>query len=185
MGLTVLSNKVLKKYISICKSDSKICGIELRDAHYRSGIIMGQEISDIFHVRSYAVIIMMRGGLPFGLGVADALEKESNVNVNITFCDKDNGINIDFGKYEKIVIVDSVIKTGKSMLDLANKINDQNKIIFATNVIDKTCSEIFRNKITFAIRMSENSYTGSEQKNIVTGKGPDTGDRLFNSDFFD
>lgn len=190
MGLIVLDRlekfyEILQPYVSVCKSDSRICGKELRNAHYKLGIELGNKIAEIYDVKSFAVIVMMRGGLSFGLGIADAIENNPNVVVNISFYDnKSNHMETDFDRYEKIIIVDSVIKTGKSMIGLASKLNNK-KVIFATNVIDKSCIERFKDETILAIRISENSFIGSSQKNVVDGKGPDTGERLFNSDFFD
>ena len=184
MGLVLLDKtEQLEKIIAECKSDSGVCGKRLRAAHYTAGRLLGEKISKSMGASNIAVVIMLRSGLPFGLGIADELECASAVRV--FFCDEAHGLklNVNADDFDKVLVVDAVIRTGKSMLDWAEKLNAPEKVVFATNVIDESGICNFDGKNVFAVRASKHSFVGSAQKAIVNGKGPDTGDRLFYSDF--
>ena len=184
MELILLNSTTqLEEIISLCKSDSGVCGKKLREAHTEAGRLLGAEISKNNGWESVAVIIMMRAGLPFGLGIADELE--ANKKVRIFFSTKEQVIPLNFkiDEFDKILIVDAVIRTGKGMLELAEKLGAPDKIVFATNVIDESGIDNFKGKTVYAVRSSKHSFIGTKQKTIERGKGPDTGDRLFCSDF--
>ena len=83
----------------------------------------------------------------------------------------------------RIVIVDSVINTGKSIvkqIDLLRKSHPNTEIVIATNVIQRKALELFKNYKVYAVRISDNFYIGMKQANQIAGTGPDTADRLFN-----
>lgn len=184
MGLNLLNKtNQLEEIISICKSDSGICGKRLREAHNSAGRLIGGEILSKDSASCYAVIIMMRAGLPFGLGVADSLEDGRKVSVFFSTKEQVMPLDLYVNDFDKIVIVDAVIRTGKSILDLESKLGVPDKTIFATNVLDETGINNFSGKTVYAVRTSKHSFIGSEQKVIKSGKGPDTGKRLFCSDF--
>ena len=187
MGVNILIEKqrseTLEAVIKTCKSDSGVCGKKLRDAHFLAGTLLGEEILNNYDEKSYAVIIMMRAGLPFGLGIADSLEHEKTVRV-FFYCDGQIlSDSLNTKDFDKIIIVDAVIRTGQAMLDLTERLVVREKIILATNVIDERSITNFTGLQVFAVRSSKHSYIGSDQKYIENGKGPDTGDRLFRSDF--
>ncbi len=184
MGLILLKkDENLEKIIGVCKSASGVCGKKLREAHAAAGLLIGREIVAASENSSFAVIVMMRSGLSFGLGIADGLEADNKVKV--FFCTDGRTVPPDFdaGEFDKIVIADGVIRTGGGMLALARELGAPAKIIYAANVIDESGIPNFDGKTVYAVRSSKHSFVGSEQKNISGGKGPDTGDRLFNSQF--
>ena len=59
--------------IDVCKSDSGATGKKLREAHTNLGSLVAKTISQDFHGEKFAVVIMMRSGLNFGMGIADGL----------------------------------------------------------------------------------------------------------------
>lgn len=183
MGV-ILPNKTaaLEEITAICKSDSGVCGRALRKAHFSAGRLLGKEIA-AGGGKSFAVIIIMRAGLPFGLGIAEELE--NGASVRVFFSTDERAIPPDFNAEEsdKIIIADAVIRTGNDMLALSNKLGAQDKTVFAANVIDETGIKNFEGKRVYAVRSSKHSFVGARQKNIEKGRGPDTGDRLFYSDF--
>ena len=100
-------------WIATCKSNSNIVGTQLRDAHYH----LGKELAKIFwsELRFGVVICFMRGCLPFSLGIADELD------CPILFYDDKSSPdfferNADQLRGKRIILVDSVINSGKSML---------------------------------------------------------------------
>lgn len=175
-------NEVLH-WIDITKSDSKIAGYALREAHETLGFSLGTFIGfeEIKTQSSVLVIVKMRSGLCFGLGLARALEKLKH-RVHITF-EKITNIPYDIKSYNKLIVVDGVINSGKSIhedLELLNR----NDVIVATNVVSSQAIELLKNRIVFAIRQSEKRFVGSDLKEVRGNIGPDTSERLFRSDFF-
>jgi len=135
-------------------------------------------------VKKYAIMVLMRAGLPFGLGIADKLETlEKNVRVFFSAKEKELPDDFNASDYDRIILADAVIESGNSILGLAEKICVNEKIIFATNVLSHKAVAKFEKFNLYAIRVSQVSFTGSAQKTVSNGKGPDTGERLFNSGF--
>jgi len=169
----------VKDAISVCRSDSGICGTRLRAAHqYLGGILadrIGQQNSGI---KKTALMIMMRAGLLFGLGLADGLEKRG-LAVDIFF---DTEGRLPAADYDLMIVADGVIRTGEKMRVLADRIRHPNTIL-AANVLDESGIPELDGRKVYAVRISKNSFIGAAQKTVADGKGPDTGDRLFSSDF--
>jgi len=170
--------------IKVCKSNSGICGKRLRSAHKSLGEVLGTIIAnDIKEIRSVSVIVMMRAGLSFALGIADGLE-DAGKAVSIVFSTMEKPIPNGFNAapYDLIILVDAVIRTGIGMINLAEKIGG-NQMVFATNVLDETGIPNLKGRTVYAVRVSKNSFVGSVQTAISGGRGPDTGERLCNSCF--
>ncbi|WMX17173.1 uracil phosphoribosyltransferase [Aureispira sp. CCB-E] len=77
-----------------------------------------------------------------------------------------------------IILVDSVINTGKSILKIIDSLNKKSikKIIVATLILQKDALGLFEKYESislYSLRVSENKYTGKG--------GTDTGNRLFNT----
>ena len=172
-----------KKLIQVCKSDSGINGMQLRNAHYELGRMLAIHIAEEIKDENITVIIMMRAGLCFGMGVANNLE-ELGKKVSVLFYINDihwkkevsNGKRV---MNNHILLIDSVINTGKGILRFAKKIENPN-ISFITNVLAEKALKNFDNSKLYAVRVSERSFVGSKVDSIQDNKGPDTGDRLFN-----
>ncbi|MBN2769239.1 MAG: phosphoribosyl transferase [Spirochaetes bacterium] len=168
--------------IEICKSSSMIVGSKLRKAHYRLGELIAPAIISDLQDKSLTVFIMLRAGLFFGEGIADKIE-ELGFSVSIILLDSSE-LPDDIIKDTcdtNILIVDAVINTGKSIFELTNKLKTSKKILLATTVIPEESLELFSNSFLYCVRTSENKYIGAKTRRISNGKGPDTGDRLFNT----
>ena len=82
-----------------------------------------------------------------------------------------------------LLIVDSVINTGDSILQLIDKLKEtypEMQVCLATNVIQKEAISKLKDYALFAIRVSDNKFIGKRQRVQIGNSGPDTADRLFN-----
>ena len=161
---------------AICKSDSGVNGARLAAAHIRLGRKLGEVMRGFIPNRNAAVIVLERGGRFFGDGVYTSFGG--------TFYSCDPKIDALPDIQQGIaVIVDSVINTGKSVLDMISKLKQKNpeiEIVIVSNVIHNTALDLLQRYKVFAVRTSANSFVGSRQATQKNGKGPDTADRLFN-----
>jgi uracil phosphoribosyltransferase len=161
-----------------------IMGRQLRSAHYQLGEKIGESILKHTTSIDFSIVIMMRAGLCFANGIADQME-DLGASINMVFVHNDR-VRIEdlyLLANKKVVIVDAVINSGKSILHLMSQISqiDNQNIYIATTVIPEKALNIFEKNQLFTVRTSENTYKGAKVKNISDGKGPDTGDRLFNT----
>ena len=79
-----------------------------------------------------------------------------------------------------MLVVDAVINTGKSIFEVIKQLPEEN-ITLVTTVIPDTSLKLFEGVRLYTVRTSKNKYTGAKVMHISNGKGPDTGDRLFNT----
>ena len=82
-----------------------------------------------------------------------------------------------------VVIVDSVINTGQSLLKVIEKLKAANQnveIIIVANVIQEKALPLLQDYKVYAIRVSSNAFKGVNQATQIGNTGPDTADRLFN-----
>lgn len=166
----------LAEFISVCKSNSGINGARLAMAHFALGQATGRKIKAFLPGDNTAVLVLERGGRFFG----DGLYTEFGGTLYSCNSKEAELPNIP---QENIIIVDSVINSGKSVLEAIEKLkaaNSNAEIFIAVNVIQKNAVELLRGYKIFAVRASENSFVGSRQNLQKNGKGPDTADRLFN-----
>lgn len=162
--------------IAICKSDSGVNGARLAAAHIRLGRKLGEVMRGCIPNCNAAVIVLERGGRFFGDGVY------TGFGGTFYSCDPKSGKLPDI-QQEIAVIVDSVINTGRSVLDMISKLKQSKpeiEIVIVSNVIQEKAINMLRSYKIFAIRTSANSFVGSRQATQKNGKGPDTADRLFN-----
>ena len=162
--------------IDICKSSSGINGSRLAAVHIRLGQILGESIKRLVPYDNAAVLVLERGGRFFG----DGLYTGFGGTFYSYDSKKDNFPDIS---QSVVIIVDSVINTGKSVLDIIDKLKSQKsetEIFIATNVIQQDAVKLLSDYKVFAVRISANSFVGSRQQEQKDGKGPDTADRLFN-----
>lgn len=189
----------LKEDIAICKSDSGINGGRLAAAHFRLGEAMGRRLSELFTEKDTAILVLERGGRFFGDGLyctfggtfysldpssvsarQDVNGKDIKDQTNKAILSKNN---LPIIKQSRVIIVDSVINSGKSVFKLIELIKDDNPdidIIVATNVIQSKAVNLFKEYKLFAVRESENSFVGINRAKQYGKSGPDTADRLFN-----
>jgi len=170
--------------ISVTKSDSKVCGLKLREAHERLGAELAKEmcLQEFHRGEKVDIIILMRSGLSFGLGVAKSIELMGHAT-RIFFDKLPNDSDNELWK-NPVVIVDSVINSGDSILKLLKTTTERRFIVLA-NVISSISLEKFSDFSTYVVRISENYFVGSHVKTVDGGLGPDTGDRLFYSEYYE
>ncbi|MGC7559918.1 uracil phosphoribosyltransferase [Pasteurella sp. PK-2025] len=186
MGLFILENKLKEdklQWIEKCKSASMLQGVQLRDVHYILGSYIGNKISDtLYQQDSFAVVILMRAGLPFGLGIADQLEKlGQKVSIHFIYNDVIPSETVNLLIDKTVVLVDAVINSGKSIFVVTEQLplSVRESLIVATTVLPSESVNLFTHFNLMAVRISQNKYKGAKVKTIQNGKGPDTGDRLF------
>lgn len=166
----------VKADIVICKSNSGISGSRLAAAHVRLGEKIGRHIATVFPEKNTSILVLERGGRFFGDGVymgAGGIFYSMNPKQDDTPV-----INT-----ERVVIVDSVINTGKSIMRIIDELKNHNPsidVIIAANVIQNEAVELFKDYLVFATRLSKNSFVGVNQSKQTGKTGPDTADRLFN-----
>jgi uracil phosphoribosyltransferase len=173
----------LESLIAVCKSDSQIHGLQLREAHYKLGNIIAKRMFNDLPNHNITVIIMMRAGLCFGLGIADGLET-LGAKVSILFYSDEEQwnkekINCPMALANDLILVDAVINTGDSIIQFAQSIQNDKTIFFASNVLSEKAAYKFKDKCLYTTRVSENSFKGTKISVVKNGKGPDTGNRLF------
>lgn len=162
--------------IDVCKSSSGINGSRLAAAHIRLGQLLGESIKKLVPDDDAAVLVLERGGRFFG----DGLYAGFGGKFYSYDPKKDEVPNISQGV---AIIVDSVINTGKSVIDIIDRLKSLKpdmEIFIATNVIQQDAVQLLSDYKVFAVRTSANSFVGSRQQEQKDGKGPDTADRLFN-----
>lgn len=162
--------------ISVCKSNSGINGNRLAMAHMRLGMRLGSKMATLFPAKNTAILVLDRGGRFFGDGVYLSFGGMFYVH---------NPAYEAFPQIEqeRVIIVDSVINTGKSIKKIAAHLkgtNPNREIVLATNVIQQSALDVFSDYKVFAVRASSNSYVGKRQAVQKGNTGPDTADRLFN-----
>ena len=175
---SLTKNEEIEQKIALCKSNSNCTGKVLRVTHYELGQEVAKMIKADAEKNDFAVIIMMRSGLSFGMGVADFFD------CPVLFHDDQNNVDLSAQLQEnnlqdkKLILCDGVVNTGKSIYSLIKACKLMN-VIIATNVLS---DKVDRAKMIpiYATRISQNSFVGTKQKSVVNGKGPDTSDRLFN-----
>lgn len=162
--------------IAVCKSNSGINGSKLALAHIRLGHELGKTMYEKVPSVNTAVLILERGGRFFGEGLYTGFG-------GVLFSYDPKKEECPKIKNSTIVIVDSVINTGKSILETIDKVKNHNpdaEIFIAANVIQEKAVDLLKDYKVFAVRTSPNSFIGSRQAEQKNGKGPDTADRLFN-----
>ena len=147
------------------KSNSGISGSRLAAAHVRLGEKIGRHIAAVFPEKNTSILVLERGGRFFGDGVymgAGGIFYSMNPK-------QDDAPVINT---ERVVIVDSVINTGKSIMRIIDELKNHNPgidVIIAANVIQNEAVELFKD-----------SFVGVNQSKQTGKTGPDTADRLFN-----
>ena len=168
------SNEI-KNDIAICKSDSGISGSKLADAHIRLGRKLGQIMREFIH----SVLDDGTAMITAYTGYDSYIFIPSNIG---GYSVSTIGTSV-FLSSDIVIIVDSVINTGKSIIDTVKKLKQKNpdiEIFIAANVIQEKAISLLNGYKVFAIRTSANSFIGSRQTEQKNGKGPDTADRLYN-----
>ena len=158
--------ETVKELIAITKSDSGISGPELAKAHMELGSLLAEQMPK-FDPEDTTIVAMMRGGIFFAEGMYFSMGCKFH-----TYDPKHEEFKRPDTK--NIIIVDSVINTGKTILDILTP-----DMYVACCVINEKAVPSFDGQL-YTARVSTNSYVGKDIKNQIGNVGPDTTMRLFN-----
>ena len=158
-------NEEVERLIAITKSNSGVSGPELAKAHIKLGSLVAEHMN--FPAEDTTVVAMMRGGVFFAEGLYFSLGCKFEL-----YDPKTGGFRRPKTKY--VILADSVINTGKTIADIYEP-----DMYVACCVINEKAVPSFSNKL-FTVRISKNSFVGSNIKTQYGNKGPDTTMRLLN-----
>ena len=159
-------DEIIEKLIAITKSGSGISGPVLAKAHVELGIALGEQIKEQFS-HDTTVVAVLRGGIFMAMGLYYTL----GCRFDVYDPKKDKFIR---PKTKNVILVDSVINTGKTIEEIYGP-----DINVACCVINENAVEKFKDRL-YTVRVSKNSYVGSNTKVQNGNEGPDTTMRLFN-----
>lgn len=204
-GLQVLcaTNENAAKLLATRMRDAAVAGPELRNAHRRAGWylatelvanVVGVEERPISHVlgraasgyqlsheRQTTIMALMRGGEPMASGVNDAFPLAMFVHAG----DADDVELHHVRGQLTVVLVDSVVNTGKTVVEFVRRVRRLHatiRVVVVAGVVQAQCvsagvleRELARhaNLHLIALRLSDTKFTGSG--------ATDTGNRLFNT----
>ena len=156
----------INRLIAITKSDSGVSGPLLAEAHIELGKAMGKQMT-MFDPTDTTVVAMLRGGVFFAEGIYFSLgcSFQTYDPKHETFVRPET---------KNVILVDSVINTGKTMLDIMDP-----SMYVACCVINEKAVRQFEDRL-YTVRVSKNSFVGSNVQKQSGNKGPDTTMRLFN-----
>lgn len=135
----------------------------------------------LFHEKETTIVALMRGGEPMAFGVNDAFPFAMFVHAS----DPDDLKFHHLQGQLTVVLVDSVVNTGKTVVNFVKhirKLHATIRIVVVAGVVQDQCiSKGFLNEALahhanlhlIALRLSETKFTGSGTT--------DTGNRLFNT----
>ncbi|KAK5740221.1 hypothetical protein LTR17_004722 [Elasticomyces elasticus] len=197
------TDKNVAKLLQTAMRDASISGPALREAHRRVGYylateyvteVLGLEECDIMHVQGTmtkghrlldeqktVIVAIMRGGEPMAFGVSEAFPAAMFVHAK-----EPEQLDPKYlANQSTIILVDSVINSGKSIKDFADHVREvipKLRVVVVTGVAQAGAVQaggvvwklaLAENFSVVALRLSDNKYTGH--------KATDTGDRLFNT----
>ena len=151
--------------IEITKSNSGISGPKLANAHIELGKLLAQNIP--VDPKETTVVAMMRGGIFFAQGIYFGL----GCKFQLYDPKKDSFVR---PKTKNVILADSVINTGSTIKTILEP-----DMLIASCVINEQAIPSFENQL-YTVRVSRNSFVGSNIKKQIGNKGPDTTMRLFN-----
>ena len=204
-GLHIICSTDTKaaKLLATPMRDAAVAGPNLREAHRRVGWYLGIEfLPDVvgleqcpirhvlgrqtrgyrlFHEKQTTIVALMRGGEPMAYGVSDAFPLAMFVHAR----DADDIKLHHLEGQLTVILVDSVINTGKTIVESVQQIRKLHatiRIVIVAGVVQAQCVSggglkqalaRYANLHLIAMRLSETKFTG-------TGT-TDTGNRLFNT----
>jgi len=197
------TNKNAAKVLMTSTRDARFAGPSLRKAHKQVGRYLALEyLTDLIGVEEYeiphvqgnittghrlkdemqtTIVPLMRGGEPMAFGVSQAFPLASFRHARVAADVRE----LDLKGKRTVILVDSVVNTGKSVVEFVDHIRllepSVRMIIVSGVVQDKVlvqgrCADLLsrdQNLSLVALRVSKNKYTGRG--------GTDTGHRLFNT----
>ena len=163
----LLKTTELEELIAITKSDSGVSGPRLAKAHIELGMALGRVMTD-FAPEDTTVVAVLRGGIFFAEGIYFAMGCRF-----ATFDPKQDMFVRP--KTSNVIMVDSVINTGKNLLPLLGK-----GVKVACCVINENAVPDF-DDVLYTVRVSKNWFIGKNVSKQEGKIGPDTTMRLFNT----
>ncbi|KAK5699711.1 hypothetical protein LTR97_005842 [Elasticomyces elasticus] len=198
------TDSLYAKLLQTPTRNASVSGNALREAHRRAGYalaigmvtnVIGLEEYTIPHVQqnkttkghrlrdeqTTTIVPLLRGGEPMAFGVADAFPSAMFVHAR-------KPDELKAGHLEgqsTVLLVDSVVNTGKSIIEFEEhirRLSPNIRIVVIAGVVQVSTVKpggcirklaMGKNFSVVALRLSENSYTGH--------KATDTEDRLFNT----
>ncbi len=158
------SEKILD-LISITKSNSGISGPKLAQAHMELGYLLAEHIP--VEPENTTVVAMLRGGVFFAEGIYFRLGCKFQI-----FDPKRDSFQRPNTK--NVILVDSVINTGKTIHEILRP-----DMLVACCVINEKAVATLSNQL-YTVRVSKNSFVGTNIQQQAGNRGPDTTMRLFN-----
>ncbi len=155
----------VNELIAITKSNSGVSGPQLAKAHIRLGELLAENL--LVDPKDTTVVAMLRGGIFFAEGIYFKLGCKFEVY------DPKHGI-FNRPKTKNVILVDSVINTGKTLREILEP-----DMLLASCVTNEGAVAEFGDNL-YTVRVSSNSFVGSNIKKQSGSKGPDTTMRLFN-----
>ena len=204
-GLRILhaTDKKAAKLLMTPMRDATIAGPALRDAHYNAGWYLATEFLTellgveehpmkhvqgnmttghrLLHEKETLIVPLMRGGEPMAFGVNRAFPLASFVHARYP----SDIMALHLEDVHNVILVDSVINSGKSVVDFVGHVQDLSptiRIVVVAGVVQEQAIskgglvyEHSRHAVLdlVVLRISENKYSGKG--------GTDTGNRLFNT----
>ena len=151
--------------ISVTKSNSGISGPKLAQAHMQLGYLLAEHLP--VDPNDTTVIAILRGGVFFAEGIYFKLGCKFQL-----FDPKRDSFQRPNTK--NVILVDSVINTGKTIHEIL-----QPEMLVACCVINEKAVAALSEQL-YTVRVSENSFVGSNIQQQTGNRGPDTTMRLFN-----
>ena len=156
----------INRLIAVTKSGSGISGPQLAQAHIELGKILGLRMKK-FEPDQTTIVAMLRGGIFFAEGIYFSM----GCRFQIYDPKHEHFVRPET---KNVILVDSVINTGKTILNILEP-----NMFVACCVINEKAVPIFENQL-YTVRISKNSFIGSDIRKQNGNKGPDTTMRLFN-----
>ena len=156
----------VKELIAVTKSDSGVSGPVLAKAHMKLGELLGNCFIGL-DPDDTTIVAMLRGGLFF----AEGLYFKLGCKFQVYDPKREKFIRPNT---KNVILVDSVINTGKTISDILEP-----DMFVACCVINEKAVSLF-DKQLYTVRVSGNSFVGSNIMLQEGNKGPDTTMRLFN-----
>ncbi|KAI1736867.1 uracil phosphoribosyltransferase-domain-containing protein [Xylaria scruposa] len=198
------TDKKVAKLLMTPTRDANINGPNLRETHRRIGWFLAAEfLTELVGLEEYAIphvqghqtsgfrllgekrtsiVALMRGGEPMAFGVNDALPEAMFIHAK----DPKDVLPQHVDNRDTVILVDSVVNSGKSVVQFVQHIRDicdRIRIVVIAGVVQAqsvTDGSDFADMLArddglhlIALRLSENKFTGRGTT--------DTGNRLFNS----
>ena len=111
-------------------------------------------------------------------GAGFAIDEENDVSILFSTTQDNN-----YSDFDVVIVADAVVNSGKTIIQITNELKNK-QVIVATNVISDKYLDNLKEFDIFTTRISNHSFKGESVKVVSGGKGPDTGERLFNNSFF-